>query len=141
MIRAHRAPSDDGSMAVELVVLTPALFLLAILILAFGRVAEARQQVVEAARAGAEAAAVQPDSSTAQEGAARLAVRDLFEGAHTCAGDQVTVDVGRFAPGGSVTVDVTCTVTLSDLSVPGLPGSTTLRASSTAPVDPYRSVG
>ena len=50
----------------ELVVLTPVLFLLALMILVFGRVSEARQQVVEAARAGAEAAAVLPDAQSAE---------------------------------------------------------------------------
>jgi Flp pilus assembly protein TadG len=127
-------------MAVELVVLTPVLFLLAVMVLAFGRVSEARQQVVEAARAGAEAAAVLPDATSAQSGAAHLAVLDLFERTHTCTGGNVSVNVSDFKPGGSVTVEVACDVDLSDLSVPGMPGATTIRASATAPIDPYRSV-
>jgi Flp pilus assembly protein TadG len=132
--------TDAGSIAVELVVLTPVLFVLALMTVAFGRVSEARQQVVEAARAGAQAAAVLPDAPSAQAGAAQLAVLDLFSRTHTCSASAVAVDVTRFTPGGSVTVQVTCNVNLSDLSVPGVPGSTTLRASATAPIDPYRSV-
>jgi Flp pilus assembly protein TadG len=132
--------TDAGTIAVELVVLTPVLFVLALMTLVFGRVSEARQQVVEAARAGAQAAAVLPDAPSAQTGAAQLAVLDLFSRTHTCSGSGVTVDVSRFAPGGSVTVQVTCSVGLSDLSVPGVPGTTTIRASATAPIDPYRSV-
>jgi hypothetical protein len=97
--------------------------------------------VVEAARAGAEAAAVEPDAQSARSGAAELAVAELFGQTRTCSGGAVGVDVSRFIPGGSVTVEVTCTVDLSDLSVPGVPGTTTVHASATAPVDPYRSVG
>ena len=54
---------------------------------------------------------------------------------------RVLTDVSHFYPGGYVTVTVVCQVPLADLAVPGLPGSTTVRASSTAPIDPYRSVG
>ena len=38
----------------------------------------------------------------------------------------------------SVTAQVSCTVSLSDLIVPGLPGSRTLRGSYTSPLDPFR---
>lgn len=135
-----KASPDSGSVAVELVVLTPVLFLLALMMLVFGRVSEARQQVVEAARSGAQAAAVAPDARSAQSAAIQLATFDLFDRAHTCSGGDVLVDVSRFAPGGSVTVEVSCHVDLSDLSVPGVPGSTTVHASASAPIDPYRSV-
>lgn len=135
-----KARPDSGSVAVELVVLTPVLFLLALMVLVFGRVSEARQQVVEAARSGAEAAAVLPDARSAQSGATQLVTLDLFDRTRTCSGGNVSVDVSRFTPGGSVTVVVSCNVDLSDLSVPGVPGSTMVRASATAPIDPYRSV-
>ena len=49
--RARRLRSDAGSLTVELVVLTPVLLVLVVGSLVFGRVSEARQQVVEAARA------------------------------------------------------------------------------------------
>ena len=63
-----------------------------------------------------------------------------IDSTHTCAHVQVMTDVSHFFPGGFVTVTVVCQVDLSDLSVPGIPGSTIVRASSTAPIDPYRSV-
>jgi Flp pilus assembly protein TadG len=131
---------QDGSLTVELVVLTPVLFILALTILVFGRVSEARQQVVEASRAGAQAAAVLPNAGSAERGAAATAVVGVFDRAHTCAHSQIETDVSHFYPGGYVTVTVVCQVDLSDLSVPGIPGSTTVRASATAPIDPYRSV-
>lgn len=43
---------ERGSLTVELVVLTPVLLIMALAMLGFGRVAETRQEVVGAARAG-----------------------------------------------------------------------------------------
>ena len=59
---------------------------------------------------------------------------------HTCVHAQIDTDVSHFYPGGYVTVTVACQVSLADLSAPGLPGDTTVRASATVPIDPYRSV-
>jgi len=136
-----RRRDDRGSLTVELVVLTPVLLVMALAALVFGRVSEARQQVVEASRAGAEAAAVLPTVGTAQWVGAINAVIDLIGRTHTCANVSVVTDTSRFVAGGSVTVHVTCTVLLSDIAFPGVPGSTVVRASATAPLDPYRSVG
>jgi Flp pilus assembly protein TadG len=131
---------DEGSLTVELVLMTPVVLFLALMVLAFGRVGEARQQVVEAARAGAESAAVLPTPAAARAGAAEAAVVGVFARGETCTGAQVTTDVSHFYPGGYVSVTVACQVGLADLAVPGLPGTTTVRATSTAPIDPYRSV-
>jgi hypothetical protein len=126
---------------VELVVLTPVLVIVLLGSLLFGRVTEARQQVVEAARAGAEAAAVLPTVGTAQWVGSINAVTDLIGRTHTCAHADITFDTSDFVPGGYVTAHVTCVVLLSDIGFPGFPGSTTVSASATAPIDPYRSVG
>lgn len=131
---------DDGSLLVELAVLAPVLFVLALFIVALGRVSEARQEVVEAARAGAQSAAVLPNSASAAQGAADSAVVGIFNGAETCNQPEITTDVSHFVPGGYVAVTVVCQVSLSDLGVPGLPGSTVIRASAIAPIDPYRSI-
>jgi len=140
-MNGRRGADDRGSLVVELVVLTPVLMVVALAVTAFGRVAEARQQVIEAARAGAEAAAVEPDPSSAQAASVVDAAVGTSDPAQTCAARQVLTDTSHFYPGGFVTVTVVCQVPLADLSVPGLPGSTTVRATSTAPIDPYRSVG
>ncbi|MGH9080722.1 MAG: TadE family protein [Acidimicrobiales bacterium] len=140
-MRGRGQPGEQGSLTVELVMLTPALVIVALTIVVFGRVSESRQQVSEAARAGAEAAAVGSDPSGAVSGAVSDATAEVDGQGHTCTSPQIDTDVSHFYPGGFVTVTVTCQVTLSDLSVPGVPGSTTIRASSTAPIDPYRSVG
>jgi Flp pilus assembly protein TadG len=137
----RKRPYDqDGSLTVELVVMTPVLFLLVLCVLAFGRISEARQEVVEAARAGAESAAVQPNSSSAQWGAALTASVGVSDGVDPCRNAQVVTDVTHFYPGGYVSVTVDCHVDLSDLPIPGFPSGTVVRATSIAPIDPYRSV-
>jgi Flp pilus assembly protein TadG len=138
---ARPGPDERGSLTVELVVLTPVLLMVALAVVTFGRVAEARQQVVEAARAGAQAAVVAPDPTSAQAESAVDAAIGTSDHARTCAEHQVVTDVSHFFPGGYVTVTVVCQVPLADVAVPGMPGSTTVQASSTAPIDPYRSVG
>ena len=140
VIRPRCVP-DEGSLTVELVVVTPVLFAMAVVVLIFGRVSESHQQVVSAATAGADAAAVLPDPTTAQAGASIDAAVDVAGQADTCLRSQVTTDVSHFYPGGYVTVTVQCQVGLADVSVPGMPGSMMVRASATAPIDPYRSVG
>jgi Flp pilus assembly protein TadG len=137
-VRNVRRTEDSGSVTVELVVITPVLLIVALLSLVFGRVSQARQQVAEAARAGAEAAAVLPSAAAAQWGAPATAVMGLIGSKHTCAHVDVVTDTSHFFPGGYVTVRVTCQVLLSDLGVRGLPGSTSVQASATAPLDPYR---
>ena len=132
---------DRGSLTVELVVLTPVLLVVVLASLVFGRVVEARQQVVESARAGAEAAAVLPTVGTAQWVGSIDSVINLLGRSHTCAHATISVDTSHFVPGGYVTAHVSCVVLLSDVGFPGLPGSTTVSASATAPLDPYRSVG
>jgi Flp pilus assembly protein TadG len=136
----HASRGEDGNLLVELTVIAPVLFALALLIVAFGRVSEARQEVVEAARAGAQSAAVLPNSAGAAQGAAESAVVGVFNGSQTCAQPEITTDVSHFVPSGYVTVTVACRVNLSDLGVPAIPGSTVIRASAIAPIDPYRSV-
>jgi len=135
-----RRKSDSGSLVVELVVLTPVVFIIALCVLVFGRVSEARQLVTESARAGAQAASVMPNAESAQAAAVDSAVVGTSGQTHTCVHAQVVTDVSHYYPGGYVRVTVTCEVALSDLSVPGFPGSTSISESSTAPVDPYRPV-
>ncbi len=139
-MRINHSPCDDGSLTVELVALTPVLFLLALIMVVFGRVTEAHQQVVESSRAAAQIASVLPNAAEAESAAAQAVSTGDLDRDHFCPAPQVITDVSHFVAGGYVTVTVVCRVNLSDLSVPGVPGGTTVRASSTAPIDPYRSV-
>jgi hypothetical protein len=47
---------------------------------------------------------------------------------------------GRFDAGATITVEVSCEVSWSDLSSLGLPGKKTVTATSSAPLDQYRRV-
>ena len=132
---------ERGSLTVELVVLTPVLLIMALAMLGFGRVAETRQEVVGAARAGAEAASTAPDAASAEVASRTAAVAGSGSLSRTCVAPLVITDTGQFRPGGFVTVTVVCDVPLADVAIPGMPASTTVSASSTAPIDPYRSVG
>ena len=140
-MRSPRRRTEDGSLTVELAVLTPVILVIVLASLVLGRVVEARQQVVEAARAGAEAAAVLPSVSSAQWVGSTDAEVDLVDRTHTCARADVSVDTSHFTAGGYVTAHVSCLVLLSDVGFPGLPGSTVVSASATSPIDPYRSLG
>jgi len=138
--RSRPRPAEGGSLTVEAVVLVPVVMVFFVVALALGRVEMAREQVVGAARAAAEAAAVMPSAAQAQWAAAAAATPALYGRSHSCASGRVTTDTAHFTPGGDVSVTVTCTVSLSDLVLPGLPGTTTVVATATAPIDPYRSV-
>jgi Flp pilus assembly protein TadG len=135
-----RQCGDRGSLIVELVVLAPVLFMFALCALVFGRVTEARQQITASARAAAQAAAVMPSAQSAVLAASANGVIGHYGPSQTCAQASVSTDVTNFRPGGTVRVTVTCKVHLSDLSFPGIPGSTSISVSTVAPLDPYRSV-
>jgi hypothetical protein len=59
-----------------------------------------------------------------------------------CSSQWVDIDTGGLAaPVGTpakVTATVTCIADLSDLSMPGLPGSRTITATMSSPIDTYR---
>jgi hypothetical protein len=81
-------------------------------------------------------------TTAAQQVATASATDALADRNLHCADVQVTVDTSGFssAPGAptAVTVDVACTVDLSDIGVAGLPGSRILRDTATSPLDPAR---
>jgi Flp pilus assembly protein TadG len=137
----RQAPGERGTLAVELVVLAPVIVVFGLLALGLGRYELARQQVVGAAQAGAQAAAVASNPASAQALARVAALADISSTTRSCPHPSVTTDVSDFSAGGDVRVTVTCQVHFSDLAVPGLPGTTTLHRSSVAPIDPYRVVG
>ena len=103
----------------------------------FGRIESAQGDVEAAARAGVEAAVVQSSPALAQSSASAAVTATLSSEHMACPSPEVTTNVTNFYSGGSVSVVVTCVARLSDVAAPGIPGSRTLSASSTAPIDPY----
>jgi Flp pilus assembly protein TadG len=139
-LRSNSGQGQAGSFTVELVILTPVVMVFVLLALALGRFEMAREQVVGAARAAAEAAAVVPSAAQAQPAALAAALPIVANQAHACAQLNVSTDTSDFVPSGSVRVVVTCQISFADLLVPGMPGHAEVQAEETAPIDPFRSV-
>ncbi|MEV0493695.1 MULTISPECIES: TadE family protein [Streptomyces] len=133
---------DRGSYAVETAVLAPAMIALLLLMVAFGRVIDADGAVDSAARAAARAASLERDAGSAQNKAQAAAARSLEGEGITCRTSSVTVDTAGYSldigVDANVTASIACTADLSDIGLPGLPGSKTLRASWTSPIDTFR---
>lgn len=135
-----RGRSDHGFGTVELVLLVPAIVLAVLLVVAVGRVEQARLQVTGAARDAARAASLTRSGPAAQVAAQTAVEVALSAESVTCAGGPaVSVDGARFEPGGVVDVTVTCTARLGDLGFPSLPATKTLTATAASPLEQYRS--
>jgi Flp pilus assembly protein TadG len=136
------APDQRGAASVELVILVPVLVLMLAVLVAGGRLWFARASVVEASQSAARAASLARSSGEARDAGRRAGSRILATDGLRCAGDSVSVDTGAFGvPVGTpatVTASVTCRVPLADLSLPGMPGSITVRSTGAAALDTYR---
>ena len=142
-ITAVRGDGERGSATLEMAIITPALLLLLGMIVMAGRVDLAAGTVEHAAVSAAREATLARDPASAVAAARSAAAADLTAQGVTCASSSVDVDTAGFAAAlgvpATVTVTVSCTVALSDLAVPGLPGSRTMTASATSTLDRYRS--
>ena len=132
---------DGGSITVEMVLLAPLVFAFFCFVIGLGRLDEAHGQLVGAARDAARAASDARSPGDAVTAATTAARADLDSAGLTCRNISVHVDTATFIPGGIVSVTVSCTTDLSDVTVSGLPGTKTLVASASAPLDRYRGVG
>lgn len=134
--------ADRGSVALELTVLTPGLLLLIALVIVAGRVSLAGTAVDGAARDASRQASIARTAPVAAREASAAATATLARQGLQCAAMEVTVDTAGFrAPVGSpasTSATVSCTVRLSDVGFPGLPGTRTVSASFTSPLDRYR---
>ncbi len=133
--RRRDARSERGSMAVEIVLLTPVLMAFVILIVMFGRYVAVRGDVDATARDAARAASFENSLPAARQAAAAT-VRASLDKETTCADIEVN---GPFEAGGEVTVVLHCRVSFDGLGLIGVPGSVAVEGSSTVPLDPYRS--
>jgi Flp pilus assembly protein TadG len=141
LLAALTRDAESGNAALELVVLAPVLLFLLGLVIAAGRTTIAQGSVDAAARDAARQASISLTPGAAQSAALSSATAALSQDGLDCQ-PVVTVDTSQFSvPVGeaaTVTATVTCTVSLSGLLVPGLPGSQTLSSTFTSPLDPYR---
>lgn len=130
---------DRGAAAAELALAAPLLVLMFLIAIGAGRLVETRMRINDAAHQAARAASLARDPVSAARAARATAAASLDTGGASCTTVSADVDTGRFHPGGSVAVTVTCTVDLADVTGVPLPGgSDTQRASFTAPIDTWR---
>lgn len=140
--RTTPARSDRGSASLELSILALGLLAVFSLLIAGGRLAMARTSVEDAANAAARAASISRSAEGARTEASAVADATLRGQNVRCVTRSIEVNTGGFsAPIGvpaAVTTRVDCTVDLSDVALPGLPGSMTLSAEGRSAIDQYR---
>lgn len=133
---------DRGSEAIQAAIVTPLMIMFLCMALAAGRVVTAGNKVDAAAEDAAREASISRTAGAAQANAHAAASETLADQGLTCASTTVSVDAsGLNAPlgtVGTVRVTVSCRVSLSDLMLPGSPGSHTLTSTFTSAVDAYR---
>jgi len=138
----HRAPGERGSTTLELVVWAPGLLLLIALLTVAARVNSANAAVEQAAVDAARTASSARSAAGAQDLARASAQTTLAAQGLACTTTTVELDTSGFStrPGQSATVTATvsCPVRLSDLSVPGLPGTRTVSHTATSSLDTFR---
>ncbi|MGW5248639.1 TadE/TadG family type IV pilus assembly protein [Streptomyces sp. NPDC004129] len=142
---AHRIRSDEGSAAIEAAIILPSLIMFLCLAIAGGRIVTSGAKIDSAAEDAAREASIHRTAAAAQGAAQSAAAKSLGDQGITCASTSVRVDTGGLSVPvgqvGTVTVTVTCTVNLSDLLLPGVPGAKTLTSTATSVVDQYRQRG
>jgi Flp pilus assembly protein TadG len=136
--------TDRGNAPLELVLIAPIILMLIGLVIAAGRVSTAQAAVDAAAREAARQASVATSAATAHQAAVTGALSALAADDLQCQpivllpnlNEAFNSQIGTQV---EIQVRVTCVVHLSDLLVPGVPGSIRLRGVFTSPLDPYRS--
>lgn len=135
--RCQPQRGEAGAAAVEAVLLVPVLVVLLLFIVFVGRVGTVQQDVYAAARDASRAASIRASPAAAERDARATASATLAGRGLACAQLAVEVDTSRFAPGGAVAVDVTCVVSLADVSRLGVPGSKTVTDRSVSVIDTH----
>lgn len=122
MIRALLRRGEQGMASIEMAILAPVLLFAMVVVIMGGRIMVASNA-----------------AESAGGSAARAASSLSGEGLQCGSGPEVATDVSNWAGRpGTVTVVITCQVQLSDIGMPGIPGSRTITATATSPVDPWR---
>lgn len=129
---------ERGSAAAELTLLTPLLILLLLFVVLCGRLADTKLRINDVAHQAARAATLARTPSQATANAQTTASAALASAGITCQSLTVSTDTQGLKPGSTVTVTVSCSVGLNDLTMLGVPGSRTFESSFSSPVDVWR---
>ena len=133
---------ERGSAALEAAIGVPAFALFVGLVIFGGRTATTHQALQSAAADAARSASLARNADVARADARTAATSSITDQKIGCSAIDVVVDTSDFdkQPGvpGSVNVTVSCRLDLSDLAVPGVPGSRVMRATMSSPIDTWR---
>lgn len=133
---------ERGSAALEAALGVPAFALFLGLVIFGGRTATTHQALQSAAADAARSASLARSADVAQADARAAAASSITNQKINCSDIDVAVDTSDFnkQPGvpGSVNVTVSCRLDLSDLAIPGVPGSRVMRATMSSPIDTWR---
>ncbi len=133
---------ERGSAAIEAAIGVPAFALFVGLVIFGGRTATTHQALQSAAADAARSASIARNADVARANARAAATESITNQKIGCSAIDVAVDTSDFdkQPGvpGSVNVTVSCRLDLSDLAVPGAPGSRVMRATMSSPIDTWR---
>ncbi len=131
--------SEAGLVSTEMAVVMVTFFAGFLMLVVYaGRVGQASNDVRSAAQEAARAASLASSPAVAREVATSTAAANVETSGVGCArGLDVSTDVDDFAPGGTVTVTLSCTASLSDVSSLRLPGARTYTASAIEVIDRF----
>jgi hypothetical protein len=137
-VTRRRTREERGSLSVEMAMIAPALLGLFAIIFAYGQVGQVNGLLDSGARDGARSATVARSLDQARE-VSLSAVREAVKDAPKDCQDSLQVRiVGDYTPGEPITVDADCTYGLSQIGLPGAPGTIHAHASFTSMLDPNR---
>jgi len=137
-MRRSARREERGSVAAELTLLTPLLILLLLLVVLCGRMVDTKLRINDVAHQAARAASLTRTPSQAAAAAQSTAAAALASAGITCRHLGVATDTNGLRPGSTITVTVSCSVGLDDLTMLDVPGSRTFQSSFSSPVDAWR---
>ena len=137
--------AERGTAALEFVLIVPALGLLLSMMIGSARIWQAHTVVEQIAGTAARAASMARTPSEARAAADDIARSQAATRGLSCSSLQADLNLAGFqVPVGQparVSARIACTVPLSDLIVPGWPGSWTVTAEADSVLDRYRRRG
>lgn len=140
MTGRRRGREERGSLSVEMAMIAPGLFLVFGLIFAYGRVGQVNGTLEAGTRDGARSATQARSYDEARQRASDAVKQAIGDAPEACQ-DSVKVRItGKFEPGEAVTVSADCRYGLSDIGLPGAPGTVHTESSFTSMLDPNRGI-
>lgn len=130
--------SEDGAAALELVLMTPLLVAFIVVVVAAGRVVQARGDANDVAYAAARAASLAPSPALARTAAEQAARSAIAQEDLVCSDVEISLDGSQLRPGGQISATIRCTADLADVAGFGIPSSRTFVSTAQVPIETYR---